>query len=102
MRYLIAILTTVVFFTVNAAFAFGLTDNDYNYLELQKVEKDSVFLRNLSPKEQAWLHALINDEKNKNDPIARAQNVNDALTQFSANQLWEQKNPGQLWDAPRK
>jgi hypothetical protein len=102
MRYLTLTITFITFFNVAAAFAFGLSETDYNYLETQKVERTSVLLHNLSPKEQAWLHALINDEKTKSDPIAHAQNVNDALAQFSANQLWERQNPGQLWDASRK
>jgi len=102
MKYLLPIITMVVLFTMNAAFAFGLTETDYNYLDTQKVERHSILLKNLSPKEQAWLHALINDDKSRNDPIVHAQKVNDALTQFSANQLWEQQNPGRLWDAPRK
>jgi len=102
MRYLTLLTTTFVIFTVAGAFAFGLSDTDYNYLETLQVERTSILLKNLSPKEQARLHALINDEKTKGDTIAQAQNVNDALTQFSANQLWERQNPGQLWDAQRK
>ncbi len=91
-----------MFLTATAALAVGLTQADYDYLETQKIERHSSLLRDLSPKEQARLHALINDERTKDDAIAQAQNVNEALTGFSQNQLWEQQNPGQLWDAPRR
>jgi hypothetical protein len=102
MKQYLLIMTSVTFLTATAAFAVGLTEADYNYLESQEIERSSILIRGLSPREQARLHALINDEQTKNNPLAQAENVNEALRGFSRNQLWEQQNPGQLWDTPRR
>jgi hypothetical protein len=84
------------------AFAFGLTDADYNYLAMQSVPKDSAVMRALSPKEQARLHAIITDSATEHDPAARAKNVADELELYRKHQRWEQEHPGQLWDQPRR
>ena len=83
-------------------FAFGLSDADYAYLATQSVERNAASIRNISPKEQARLHSLINNPRTAGDPIARAKNVNEALAEFVEHQLLELSHPGQLWDLPKR
>jgi len=78
------------------AFAFGLTDTDQDYLSAQGVDRTSSVLRGLSPREQARLHAIINDATTINDPAARALAVAKALDEFREHQAWEQAHPGEL------
>jgi hypothetical protein len=80
------------------AFAFGLTDTDQDYLSAQGVDRTSSVLRGLSPREQARLHAIINDATTINDPAARARAVAKALDEFREHQAREQAHPGELWD----
>jgi hypothetical protein len=84
------------------ASAFGLSDADYGYLAAQGVERTSSVLRGLSPKEQARVHALLNDAATANDPAARAREVAKALEEFREHQAWEDAHPGQLWDVPTR
>jgi hypothetical protein len=84
------------------AFAFGLTDSDYDYLTTQNVQRDSSVLRGLSPRERARLHAIITNGASENDPTAQAKNVADAIAVFEGHQLWEQGHPGELWDSPKR
>ena len=100
MKFLIPLAATLIFFVAVPAFAVGLNDADYEYLEKQDVKRSSPVLNGLSPKEQTRLHRLINDQGTENDPIARAKLVRDALIEFESNQNWEKANPGQLWDSP--
>jgi hypothetical protein len=44
-----------------SAFAFGLEDEDYAYLKAQHIERDAAPMLDLSPKERARVHNLIND-----------------------------------------
>jgi hypothetical protein len=91
------------FFSVTvSALAFGLSDEDYLYLATQKVERNGALIHGLSPKEQARLHALINDPRTINDATMRDRNVNAALAEFLSHQVWEQSHPGQLWDSPKR
>ena len=92
------------FFAVTvSALAFGLSDQDYNYLKsAQHLERYDAPILDLSPKEQARVHGLINDPRTANDPAMRDSNVKDALGVFLEHQLWEKQHPGELWDAPRK
>ena len=92
----------IAFFTVTPVFAVGLTDTDHEYLATQDIKRGSPVINGLSPKEQSRLHALINDPVTNADPVARARIVRDVLSEFEANQDWEKKNPGQLWDAPKR
>ena len=93
----------VGFFVVTvSAFAFGLEDEDYDYLKAQHIERDAAPMLDLSPKERARVHTLINDPRTANDPTARDRNVKDALALFLEHQLWEKAHPGELWDAPKK
>ena len=84
------------------AFAFGLTDTDQEYLSAQGVERTSLVLRGLSPREQARLHAIINDARTIADPAARARNVATALEESREHQAWELTHPGELWDVQRR
>ena len=92
----------IAFLIITPAFAVGLTDADHDYLASQNVKRGNSVINGLSPKEQARLHALINDPGTDNDPVARAKIVRDVLSEFGANQDWEKMNPGQLWDAPKR
>jgi hypothetical protein len=90
------------FFIITPAFAVGLTEADFDYLTTQTVQSDGVVIRGLSPKEQARLHVLINDQTTANDPITRAKDVSKALAEFRRHQEWEVEHPGQLWAEPRR
>jgi hypothetical protein len=85
-----------------SAFAFGLSDEDYDYLKSQHIERSAAPMLDLSPKELARVHNLINDPRTANDPTARNGNVKDALALFLEHQLWEKAHPGELWDAPKR
>jgi hypothetical protein len=87
---------------ITPVFAAGLTEADFDYLITQTVQKDGRLIQGLSPKEQARLHALINDVVTANDPIARAKDVSRVLADFNSHQVWEREHPGQLWDAPSR
>ncbi len=90
------------FFSVTAsALAFGLSDEDYDYLKRQHIERSDAPMHDLSPKEQARVHNLINDPRTANDSTARDKNVKGALDLFLEHQLWEKAHPGELWDTPR-
>ena len=104
MRYLICVGASIAFFAVSTvAFASGLTERDYGYLNsAHNIDRDSLILKGLSPKEQARLHALINDTKTSGNAATRTQDVSDALAKFAEHQRWEQDNPGKLWDAPKR
>jgi len=84
------------------AFAVGLTDSDYDYLAGQNFQKGSSVLNGLSPKEQARLHAIINDQTTSGNSAARAKDVSETLATFQDHQHWEETHPGQLWDAPTR
>jgi hypothetical protein len=84
------------------AFAVGLSEADFAYLTTQNIERNGPPIHDLSPKEQARLHSLINDPRTADDPVAQAKYVNAALAEFLGHQLWEQSHPGQLWDAPKQ
>jgi hypothetical protein len=90
-------------FTVSAsAFGVGLSDEDYEYLKAQQIERSDAPILDLSPKERQRVHNLINDPETAGDQIARNKNVKDALAIFLEHQLWEKAHPGELWDAPKK
>jgi hypothetical protein len=93
----------VGFFAITvSAFAFGLSDNDYDYRKKQHIERSDAPILDLSPKERQRMHNLINDPGTANDPIIRNKNVKDALAIFLEHQLWEKAHPGELWDKPKK
>jgi hypothetical protein len=89
----------MLLFLAAPAFAFGLTDSDYDYLAAQNFARDSSVLKGLSPKEQARLHAIIIDQMTSKDSAAQAKNVDEAIAVFQDHQRWEETHPGQLWDA---
>jgi hypothetical protein len=101
MRHSALVATAVgVFLLIGTpAFAFGLTDSDYDYLVTQSFARDSSILKNLSPREQARLHAIIVDATTSKDATAQAKNVAEAMTTFAEHQNWEATHPGQLWDS---
>ena|ERR1022692_1914840 len=84
-----------------SALAFGLSDSDYQYLATQNVERTSSLIIQLSPKEQARLHSLINDPRTAKDPDSRDKNVHEVLAEYLGHQLWEKSHPGLLWDASK-
>src|SRR5271168_4427687 len=89
----------VGFFAVTvSAVAWGLSDQDYDYLKTQHIERDAAPVLDLSPKEQARVHNLINDPRTANDLTTRDRNVRDALALFLEHQSWEKAHPGELWD----
>jgi hypothetical protein len=93
----------VGFFAVTvSAFAFGLSDEDYDYLKTQHIERSDAPMLDLSPKERSRVHNLINDPRTATDPTARDGNVKGALALFLEHQLWEKAHPGELWDVPKK
>ena len=102
LKYSISAVAIAGYFLVTPAFAVGLTEADFNYLTTLDVQSDGVVIRGLSPKEQSRLHVLINDLTTAKDPIARAKDVSEALSEFKKHQEWEVKNPGKLWDDPKR
>jgi hypothetical protein len=85
-----------------SAFAVGLSETDFVYLTTQNIERNGPPIHDLSPREQARLHSVINDPRTAGDPIAQAKYVNEALAEFLSHQAWEQAHPGQLWDVPKR
>jgi hypothetical protein len=102
MRYLIIFAFAALFGGTAVSFAVGLSEADYEYLAAHEFKPNSPLLRDLSPKEQATLHAIIADSRTTVDPTARAKNVTDALAVYREHQLWEREHPGELWDIPRR
>jgi hypothetical protein len=103
MRYLLLATATGAFLLMGApAFAFGLSESDYDYLATQNFLRDSSILEGLSPKEQSRLHAIITDATTNSDPAKQAKNVGEAMSTFQEHQNWEKSHPGQLWDLPKR
>jgi hypothetical protein len=86
----------------SGAFAVGLSDEDYSYLETQHIDRSTPPMLDLSPKERARLHNLINDPRTAGDSALRDKNVRDELALFLSHQQWEEAHPGQLWDVPAR
>jgi hypothetical protein len=101
-RSIVAAAGFALLFSTIPSFAFGLTDVDQDYLDAQGVERTSLVLRGLSPREQARLHAIINDATTAADPAARERDVAKALKEFTEHQAWEQAHPGELWDVRKR
>lgn len=78
-----------------------LSPDDYVYLAAQGVERNHAVLGKMSPGELSRLHYIINDRKTEDDPRAKSNAVFGLLAEFEANQRWETKNPGLLWDDKR-
>jgi len=76
---------------------FYLTDSDFAYLATLNFDKSKSIIYNLGPKEEATLHAEINDRKTEKNPSDRAKIVTDTLTEFLSHRHWEQMHPGQMW-----
>jgi hypothetical protein len=84
------------------AAAYGLTEADYAYLAARDVERMSVVLRDLSPREQARLHAVINDTATAGDAAVRANAVTTALEEFRERQVWEAAHPEEMLNMRRR
>jgi hypothetical protein len=91
-----------IFVSTVSAFAVGLSETDFIYLTTQNIERNGPPIHDLSPREQARLHSVINDPRTADDPIAQAKYVNEALAEFLSHQVWEHAHPGQLWDTPKR
>lgn len=100
MRYLIFFGSAAFLGATTTTFAVRLTTADYEYLETQNIERTAALLRNLSPREQARLHAIINFIPAT--PASQPKNVAEALEFFMKRQDWELSHPGELWDLPRR
>jgi hypothetical protein len=85
-----------------SALAIGLTEDDFEYLRTHGIERASPLIQGLSPKETARVHAIINDVRTKDDPIARIMALETALNEYREHQRWEEMNPGQLWGVPKR
>ena len=91
----------VLLAVTSSAIAWGLSDEDYDYLRrTQSLERYDAPVLNLGPKERSRLHNLINDPQS--DAAVRDKNVKDTLGLFLEHQLWEKAHPGELWDVPKK
>jgi hypothetical protein len=86
---------------ISSAGAWGLSDEDYDHLRrTPSLERYDAPVLNLSPKERAYLHDLINEPQS--DATVRDKSVKDALGSFLEHQLWEKAHPGELWYVPKK
>jgi hypothetical protein len=87
---------------VTSALAFGLSEGDYAYLATRGVEHTSSVLGDLSPREQARLHAVINDAATTGNDAAREAAVVNALDEFRGRQAWEATHPDELLTVKRR
>jgi|EndMetStandDraft_8_1072994.scaffolds.fasta_scaffold257391_3 hypothetical protein len=101
LRFFLATAIAAVSLTTSAL-AIGLTEDDFEYLSTHGIERASPLIQALSPKENARLHAIINDVRTKDDPSARIMALETALNEFREHQRWEIMNPGRLWDEPKR
>ena len=101
LKYSILAGTIASFFIISPAFAIGLTVADIDYLTTLNVQIDAVAIRGLSPKQQARLHALINDPTTADNPSTRAKNVSEAFAEFKKLQEREVEHPGKLRGEPQ-
>ena len=91
----------LVFAVTSSAIAWGLSDEDYDYLRTtHNLERYNPPVLDLSPKERTRIHDLITDSQTAHDPGARDKNVIDALALFLSYQLWEKAHPGKMWNEP--
>jgi hypothetical protein len=87
---------------VQPAFAFGLTQDDFVYLSSLGIQENNPAIQNLSPRQGARIHNLINADWSKNDPVARAKSVHEALAEVIQQHRWEEDNPGKLWNSSKR
>jgi hypothetical protein len=89
----------LVFAVSSSAIAWGLSEEDYDYLKkTHGLERYDHPVLDLSPSERSRIDDLINDTRTTNNPVARDQNVKDALALALSHQLWEKAHPGKMWD----
>ena len=91
----------LVFAVTSSAIAWGLSDEDYDYLRItHSLERYDHPVLDLSPRERSRIHDLITNSRTAHDPAARDKNVADALALFLSHQLWEKEHLGKMWDEP--
>ena len=97
----LAAVAGLVFAVTSSAIAWGLSDEDYDYLRItHSLERHEHPVLDLSPKERSRIHDLITDSGTAHDPAVRDKNVEDALALFLSHQLWEKEHLGKMWDEP--
>jgi hypothetical protein len=101
-RILLGVAATLLGISTPALARFYLTDSDFAYLATLNLDKSKSILSNLGPKEEATLHAEINDQRTEKSPSDRAKIVTDTLTEFLSHRRWEQIHPGQMWGDRRE
>ena len=101
-------ITIAILLAISPAAAFSqeegvlLSRADYVYLTTQGLQANNPVLQKMSPKELYHLHSIINDERTQNNPKSRTDAVRATLAEFEGHQLWEQTNPGHLWDEEKR
>jgi len=95
---LLAVAAAVLVISIPASARFYLTDSDFAYLATLNFDTSKSIIRSLGPREEAMLHAAINDQKTEKNPSDRAKIVTDTLGQFMSHRRWEQMHPGQFWE----
>jgi hypothetical protein len=83
--------------STQASAAFYLTDSDLAYLAALNLEMSNSIINELGPKEEATLHAAINDSTTADRPSDRAKIVRDTLAEFISHRRWEETHPGRYW-----
>ena len=95
MKYRLLIgVATVTFVASTPAPAFFLTMTIMPTCDAE-FRKIGVDIQHLGPREEARLHALINDVQTENAPGIRAKIVTDELKEFISHRRWEEMHPGQ-------
>jgi hypothetical protein len=94
---LVGVAAAVLAISTPALARFYLTESDFAYLATLNFDTSKSIIRSLGPREEATLHAAINDQKTEKNPSDRAKIVTDTLAQFMSHRRWEQLHPGQVW-----
>lgn len=94
----LGVAAAVLVISTPALARFYLTESDFAYLATLNFDTSKSIIHNLGPREEATLHAVINDQKTEKNPSDRAKIVADTLAQFMSHRHWEQMHPGQVWE----
>jgi hypothetical protein len=97
-RILLGVVAALFVMSTPASARFYLTESDFAYLAALNLEKSKSIIHSLGPREEARLHAEINDRKTEKSPCDRAKIVTDTLMEFMSHRRWEQIHPGQFWE----
>ena len=94
MKTLFVSVIAVCLIAASAAFAAGLTDSDYRYLQDHwGLKRDGEVAKNFTAQEQTKLHDLINDSLNSGRPNAIEIQVGDYLFQVETCYEWIASHP---------